>query len=207
MQIPDLSASVYQLRIVAQGISPLIWRLLVRGDMSLAGLHDVLQITFAWSDVHLHGFQIHGKNTTALSRRPQLSHTGPASRPGLCQTSSACRARARRSCSADPAVGDEASITRHPIPGGCVQWTGFWHEERSMKNAFLNRLQRAKIPGVVADRGFHDRRATVGTWVPGRLDYLRCFAQSARGHRPLHRLPAQARATHVPADRLAGHGQ
>jgi hypothetical protein len=61
MQTPDLSASVYQLRIVVQGISPLIWRLLVRGDMSLAALHDVLQITFAWSDVHLHGFRIHGK--------------------------------------------------------------------------------------------------------------------------------------------------
>ena len=61
MQTPDLSASVYQLRIVAQGISPLLWRFLARGDMSLAGLHDVLQITFAWSHVHLHGFQIHGK--------------------------------------------------------------------------------------------------------------------------------------------------
>jgi hypothetical protein len=61
MQTPDLSAGVYQLRIVAQGVSPLIWCLLVRGDMSLAGLHDVLQITFAWSDAHLHGFQIHGK--------------------------------------------------------------------------------------------------------------------------------------------------
>ena len=29
--------------------------------MSLAGLYDVLQITVAWSDVHLHGFRIHGK--------------------------------------------------------------------------------------------------------------------------------------------------
>jgi hypothetical protein len=61
MQTPDLSASVYQPRVVAQGISPLLWRVLARGDMSLAGLHDVLRITFAWSDVHLHGFQIHGK--------------------------------------------------------------------------------------------------------------------------------------------------
>jgi len=53
---------IYQFRVVVQGISPLIWRrLLVRSDMSLATLHTTLQIVFAWSDVHLHGFRIHGK--------------------------------------------------------------------------------------------------------------------------------------------------
>jgi Plasmid pRiA4b ORF-3-like protein len=62
MQTPALSTSVYQLRVVVQGISPLIWRrLLVRRDMPLAALHDVLQIILAWSDVHLHGFRIHSK--------------------------------------------------------------------------------------------------------------------------------------------------
>jgi hypothetical protein len=45
MQTSALSPSVYQLRVVVQGMSPLIWRrLLVRSDMSLAALHDVLQI-------------------------------------------------------------------------------------------------------------------------------------------------------------------
>jgi hypothetical protein len=29
--------------------------------MSLATLHATLQIVFAWSDVHLHYFRIHGK--------------------------------------------------------------------------------------------------------------------------------------------------
>jgi Plasmid pRiA4b ORF-3-like protein len=53
---------VYQFRVVMQGISPLIWRrLLFRSDMSLATLHAALQIVFAWSDVHLHYFRIHGK--------------------------------------------------------------------------------------------------------------------------------------------------
>jgi hypothetical protein len=53
---------VYQFRVVVQGISPLIWRhLLVRSDMSLATLHAILQIVFAWSDVHLNCFHIHGK--------------------------------------------------------------------------------------------------------------------------------------------------
>jgi hypothetical protein len=54
--------SVYQFRVVLQGISPLIWRrLLIRSDMSLAMLHAALQIVFAWSDVYLHRFHIHGR--------------------------------------------------------------------------------------------------------------------------------------------------
>jgi Plasmid pRiA4b ORF-3-like protein len=62
MQLPNISPCVYQLRVVVQGISPLIWRrLLVCGDMSLAALHNTLQIIFAWSDVYLHCFHLHGK--------------------------------------------------------------------------------------------------------------------------------------------------
>jgi hypothetical protein len=54
--------SVYQFRIVLQGISPLIWRcLLVSSETTLAHLHDILQIAFAWSDTHLHCFHIHDK--------------------------------------------------------------------------------------------------------------------------------------------------
>jgi hypothetical protein len=56
------SPHVYQFRVVVQGISPLIWRRLhIRSDMCLATLHATLQIIFAWSDVHLHSFHIHGK--------------------------------------------------------------------------------------------------------------------------------------------------
>jgi hypothetical protein len=54
--------SIYQLRIILRGISPLIWRrVLVRSDMTLAYLHTLLQILFAWSDEHLHSFSIHGR--------------------------------------------------------------------------------------------------------------------------------------------------
>jgi hypothetical protein len=54
--------SVYQLRIVLRGISPLIWRrVLVPSETTLAHLHTLLQILFAWSDEHLHSFHIHGK--------------------------------------------------------------------------------------------------------------------------------------------------
>ena len=54
--------NIYQLRVVLLGISPIIWRrLLVRGDSTIADLHDILQISFGWSDDHLHRFLIHGK--------------------------------------------------------------------------------------------------------------------------------------------------
>jgi len=54
--------SIYQLRIVLRGISPLIWRrVLVPSKTPLAHLHIILQILFAWSDEHLHSFHIHGK--------------------------------------------------------------------------------------------------------------------------------------------------
>ena len=46
--------SIYQLRAVLLGISPIIWRrLLVRGDSTIADLHATLQTAFGWSDDHL----------------------------------------------------------------------------------------------------------------------------------------------------------
>jgi hypothetical protein len=54
--------SIYQLRVVLRGISPLIWRrVLVPSETTLAHLHTIRQILFAWSDEHLYSFHIHGK--------------------------------------------------------------------------------------------------------------------------------------------------
>ena len=62
--------NVYQFRVVVQGISPLMWRrILIRSDMSLATLHTTLQLVFAWSDVHLHYFRIHGKEVIVQGGR------------------------------------------------------------------------------------------------------------------------------------------
>ncbi len=53
---------IYQLRVVLEGISPLIWRrLIVPVDYSIADLHFILQIAFEWDDWNLHRFFIHGK--------------------------------------------------------------------------------------------------------------------------------------------------
>jgi hypothetical protein len=53
--------SLYQLRVVLHGISPLIWRrLLVPAATSVAELHTILQTAFGWGDEHLHRFVVHG---------------------------------------------------------------------------------------------------------------------------------------------------
>ncbi len=45
---PTSRLSVYQLRVVLRGISPLIWRrLLVRSDSTIADLHTALQLALA----------------------------------------------------------------------------------------------------------------------------------------------------------------
>ena len=57
-----LVPSVYQLRVVVRGVSPLIWRrLLIPADTTIAGLHAVLQIAFGWTGTHLHRFVVQGR--------------------------------------------------------------------------------------------------------------------------------------------------
>ena len=55
--------NIYQLRIVLRGISPLIWRrVLGRNDTTLAQLHDIIHILFAWCHEHLYDFHIFGRD-------------------------------------------------------------------------------------------------------------------------------------------------
>ena len=62
LQPSFIESSIYQLRLVLQGISSLIWRwIFVRSALSLATLQATLQMVFGWSDVHLHCFRIHSK--------------------------------------------------------------------------------------------------------------------------------------------------
>jgi len=42
--------------------SPPIWRrLLVSSDITLAGLHDLLQLAMGWTDSHMHEFRFRGQ--------------------------------------------------------------------------------------------------------------------------------------------------
>ena len=55
------AGTIYQLRVVVAGISPLIWRRLeVPAGITVAGLHAIVQTIFGWSDEHLHRFTIAG---------------------------------------------------------------------------------------------------------------------------------------------------
>ena len=52
----------YQLKITLDEIQPPIWRrVVVPADISLAALHDVVQIAMGWTNSHLHAFEIDGQ--------------------------------------------------------------------------------------------------------------------------------------------------
>src|SRR5512133_1153716 len=52
-----MPASIYQLKITLYGSKPPIWRCLqVTSSISLAKLHDMLQIAMGWTNSHLHQF-------------------------------------------------------------------------------------------------------------------------------------------------------
>src|SRR5260221_12967758 len=54
--------SMYRLRVVLNGVSPLVWRrLLVSSETNLADLHEILQLAFGWSGFYLYEFRIHGR--------------------------------------------------------------------------------------------------------------------------------------------------
>jgi len=49
--------NLYQLKVTLRGIRPPIWRkFLVRSDVTLGKLHDILQTVMGWTDSHLHQF-------------------------------------------------------------------------------------------------------------------------------------------------------
>ncbi|MBU0728246.1 MAG: plasmid pRiA4b ORF-3 family protein [Proteobacteria bacterium] len=54
--------AAYQLKVSLLYSEPLIWRRVqVPGDLTLAKLHDVIQLCMGWTDTHLHQFMI-GRN-------------------------------------------------------------------------------------------------------------------------------------------------
>lgn len=54
----EIAQKIYQLKVSLLGTDPPIWRrVLVPADMTLAKLHNVLQIAMGWSDEHMHEFR------------------------------------------------------------------------------------------------------------------------------------------------------
>jgi Plasmid pRiA4b ORF-3-like protein len=53
------TGEIYQIKVTLSGTEPPIWRrLLVPADLTLAGLHNVLQSAMGWDDSHPHEFRI-----------------------------------------------------------------------------------------------------------------------------------------------------
>lgn len=60
--------TVYELYVELEDITPKIWRrLLVPDDMTLVGLHYLLQLAVGWTDSHLHSFTFGNKTYSAGS--------------------------------------------------------------------------------------------------------------------------------------------
>jgi len=52
-------SDIYQIKITLLGTKPPIWRrLLVSADLTLAQLHNALQIAMGWEDGHMHEFRV-----------------------------------------------------------------------------------------------------------------------------------------------------
>jgi len=52
-----ITAEIYQLKVTLLGTNPPIWRrLLVPANLTLAQMHDVLQVAMGWQECHMHQF-------------------------------------------------------------------------------------------------------------------------------------------------------
>lgn len=73
-------APLYQLKITLKWSKPPIWRrVVVRADMKLDRLHDVIQITMGWTDSHLHQFIAGSGFGRAFYGRPDPGFAGMGS--------------------------------------------------------------------------------------------------------------------------------
>jgi len=55
-------APVYQLKLTLAEVEPPVWRRIrVRGDLSLARLHHVIQRAMGWENAHLHEWIVVGR--------------------------------------------------------------------------------------------------------------------------------------------------
>jgi hypothetical protein len=61
--MPAAAKKIYQLKVNLKGAKPPIWRrFLVHSTVRLDQLHHILQDVMGWEDVHLHQFNVNGRN-------------------------------------------------------------------------------------------------------------------------------------------------
>ena len=76
MSEPTL-CSIYRLRVVLNGVSPLVWRrFLLFSETSQADLHKILQLAFGWSEFYLYEFCVHGKTFGSNAEDPRSACLG-----------------------------------------------------------------------------------------------------------------------------------
>lgn len=84
--------TVYRLRITLVGVEPPVWRsVLVAGDVSLAGLHRVIQDVMGWTNSHLHMFHV-GK-THYAPRTPDWDDVEDERKVILCEIAPKAKAK------------------------------------------------------------------------------------------------------------------
>jgi hypothetical protein len=76
----EKQAPIYQLKISLAFSDPLVWRRIrVQGDIPLTRLHDILQLSMGWSDLHTHRFLIGKVFYTPLESTDDWPKTGERS--------------------------------------------------------------------------------------------------------------------------------
>lgn len=72
---PSPKAPILQLKVSIKRSSPPIWRrLLMRSDLSLGQLHNIIQASFEWLDYHLHEFRVGGYLGTVYGVVGEANH-------------------------------------------------------------------------------------------------------------------------------------
>jgi hypothetical protein len=56
----SMTPTIYQLKVVLEGIKPQIWRRLQTKDCTLPNFHEIIQVGFGWENYHMYVFQIGG---------------------------------------------------------------------------------------------------------------------------------------------------
>ena len=62
-----LGIQIYKLKLELLEVEPSIWRrLLVRGGLTLAQLHEIIQAAMGWTNSHLHEFVVGAHSITSM---------------------------------------------------------------------------------------------------------------------------------------------